>query len=106
MDELQSISTIKQIPSKLFHPYRLLILIDLKLSGVLRFNKIRDDIGLSDGNLAGHLRALEQEGYIKSNTILEKRRLKSCIEITQEGLKVLEDFSEQLKSVMKIISKN
>lgn len=106
MTDLQMVSTIKQIPLKLFNPYRLLILIDLKLNGELRFHKLRDDIGVSDGNLWSHLRALEQEGFVKSKTFLEKRKLKSLITITKEGLQILDEFSEQLKSVIEFLSKN
>jgi DNA-binding HxlR family transcriptional regulator len=97
---------MNQTPSKLFNPYRVWILIDLKFSGKLRFNKLRDDIGLSNGNLSTHLRALEKEGFIKSNTFLDKKKLVSYIIITFEGMKALDEFREQLKNMEKVLSKN
>jgi DNA-binding MarR family transcriptional regulator len=67
---------------------------------------LRDDIGLSNGNLSTHLRALEKEGFIKSNTFLDKKKLVSYIIITFEGMKALDEFREQLKNMEKVLSKN
>jgi DNA-binding MarR family transcriptional regulator len=105
MSGLQTPNGLAHIPQKLFNPYRLWILIYLKMSNEeLRFYKLKQLLELTDGNLASHIRALEQEGYVKSSSELDGRRLKSSIGITPEGQKVLREFSEQMKNVLNVLA--
>ena len=51
---------------------------------------------ITDGNLASHLKVLEQSGYIKVHKEIIDRKIRTSYEITEEGKK---DF-KQLRDVL------
>ena len=91
-------------PTKLFHPYRLLIMNTLKLHGNVEFRQLKHNIPqitdaraqITDGNLAGHLRVLEKSGYIHCHKEVVNRKLRTSYEITTKGRKAF----EQLKTLL------
>jgi DNA-binding HxlR family transcriptional regulator len=108
MNELQLPNiALTHIPNKIFNPYRLAILISLKIAEKqMRFHELRHSLTLSDGNLASHLKTLEQEEYIQITSTLEGKRLKTFIKITPKGEKVLNEFMKIMEIVLKSLSKN
>ncbi len=73
----------------------------------LTFKMIKEELKLSDGNLASHLKKLQNAGYITidkaKNT--QTNKLQTHIKITQQGIedfqtyiKELEQFLEQLQN--------
>lgn len=92
---------ILRIPTKIFHPYRILILKILYLHAGAEFRELRKDLNITDGNLASHLRALEVEGYIKVHKLIVDRKPRTTYVLTREGFEVYRLFREQIASVIK-----
>jgi len=79
---------------------RLAILTALGAHGRLSFNELKALTGATDGNLSTHTGRLETAGYIAAVKGLLGRRSRTTYEITVEGRKALEDYLDQLQSIM------
>jgi DNA-binding transcriptional ArsR family regulator len=66
------------------------------------FNFFRERLNLTDGNLASHLRKLEDAGYIKMRKTFSKRRPRTTYTISKSG-KIA--FIRYVNAIEKIIKK-
>ncbi len=58
----------------------------LKLHGNAEFRQLKNAIpGITDGNLASHLKVLEQSDYIQVHKEIIDRKLRTAYEITEKG---------------------
>jgi len=78
---------------------RLGIMSVLMTNSSMDFIGLREILDVSDGNLASHLRALEEAGYIVSEKRFLNRKPNTTLKITQSGsdsfknhIKALEDL--------------
>jgi len=92
--------SLLEIPVKLFHPHRILVLKILYLHGYADFRQLKYDLQITDGNLASHLRALELEGYIEVNKQIVGRKPRTTYTLTKSGLEAFEQFR---KSILRVI---
>ena len=92
--------SILEVPQKLFHPYRILILKILYSFGYADFRQLKHDLRMTDGNLASHLRALENEGYIKVDKQIINRKPRTTYILTKKGLIAFQQFRTRIVSVM------
>lgn len=89
-------------PTKLFHPYRLLIMQTIMLHGTVEFRQLRHNIPeITDGNLASHLGVLEKLEYVRCHKEVVNRRLRTSYETTEDGRKAYDQLLKSLKKVMK-----
>ena len=65
------------------------------------FNRLKEILAATDGNLASHLRALEKEGYIKMHKQFVGRKPNTSYEVTAPGRKA---FNEHLDALEKILN--
>ena len=94
IDEILKKENFLKLPAQIFHPYRLIILIALRRFGALDFTALRDGIQIkSDGNLANHLRVLEDLELIQYRKEFVDRKPKTVYELTPKG-------KEQFQSLM------
>src|SRR2546426_5059335 len=77
---------ILSMPRKLFHPERILIMKILVRHGQVDFRELKQALDTTEGNLASHLRALEQEGYVSFHKHFEGRRPRTSLEATPAGV--------------------
>jgi len=91
---------ILQIPPKIFHPYRILILKILYLHGDAEFRELKRDLEITDGNLASHLRALEEEGYTEVHKQIIDRKPRTTYVLTKEGLDAFRQFRTRIAKVI------
>lgn len=94
-------ASLLKVPVKLFHPYRILILKILYLHSNADFRQLKHDLQITDGNLASHLRALENEGYIKVYKEIVGRKVRTTYELTKKGLIAFEQFRSCIGKVIK-----
>jgi Bacterial regulatory protein, arsR family. len=64
------------------------------------FNNLKEALGVTDGNLASHLRALEENGLIKSSKQFIGRKPNTSYSATDAGK---QKFSAHLKALEEII---
>ncbi len=89
------------IESLLFNKYRLAIMTLLAKHREMSYKEIRASVPTTDGNLATHLRKLEDAGLVAVEKTFEGRRPKTIYRITPEGEKALEKFLGELEIILK-----
>jgi DNA-binding HxlR family transcriptional regulator len=91
---------ITQFSHVVLHPYRMLIL--KMLSGPpLDFQELKRNLGgISDGNLASHLRTLEDLGYIRYQKMFNERRVRTVYAITEKGF---DEYVRLIAALSKLI---
>ena len=81
---------------------RLGIMSVLAVNNSMDFTGLRDTLAVTDGNLASHLRALEEAGYIRMEKNFINRKPNTSYSITEKGL---ENFSSHLKALEELINR-
>jgi len=80
---------------------RLAIMSLLAASPELSFTEMRDSLGMTDGNLTTHVRALQQEGYISvTKSYKDKRPLTTC-SLTAAGRKAFTAYIDLLEKIVR-----
>ncbi len=82
---------------------RLGIMSALMVNDKLDFNALKELLDLTDGNLASHLKALEEQGYLEVQKQFVGRKPNTTYGATPEGRKA---FGEHLSALEKLISGN
>jgi DNA-binding HxlR family transcriptional regulator len=80
---------------------RLGIMSALAVNDLLDFNSLKEYLGLTDGNLASHLKALEKEEFIGVKKSFVGRKPNTSYLMTKAGRKA---FNEHLKALEKLIT--
>lgn len=81
---------------------RLGIMSVLTVSTSMDFKGLRETLAVTDGNLASHLRALEEGEYITMEKSFINRKPNTNYTITEKGL---ESFKNHLKALEELIKK-
>lgn len=66
----------------------------------ISFPKLQGLLSMTSGNLATHLRKLEEAGYVAVDKVLEGRNPVTYIALTRAGRTAFEDYKEQLRSLL------
>jgi DNA-binding MarR family transcriptional regulator len=80
---------------------RLGIISALAVNESLDFNSLKEYLGVSDGNLASHIKALEKEGFIRVEKSFVERKPNTKYFMTKEGKNA---FEEHLRALEKLIN--
>jgi len=64
------------------------------------FNSLKETLGVTDGNLASHLKALEEKEMIKVNKQFIGRKPNTSYSATEAGIA---DFNQHLKALESLI---
>ena len=80
---------------------RLALLALLAARGSASFSQMRRFLELSDGNLASHLRVLEEANLVRVHKEHLGRRPQSVAELTWEGKRQFKSYLDQLESVIR-----
>jgi DNA-binding MarR family transcriptional regulator len=81
---------------------RLGIMSVLAVNASMDFTSLRDTLAVTDGNLASHLRALEEAGYIRMEKNFINRKPNTSYSITTEGI---DSFTSHLKALEELINR-
>jgi DNA-binding HxlR family transcriptional regulator len=79
---------------------RLGIMSILSVNDSFDFNSLKESLDVSDGNLASHLKALEEKGLIKVNKQFIGRKPNTSYSVTTEGMQL---FKQHLKALEDLI---
>ena len=82
---------------------RLAIMSMLAASAELSFTEMRDALGMTDGNLTTHIKALQQEGYVSVAKSYQNRRPLTTCSLTASGRKA---FTAYINLLEKIVRQN
>jgi DNA-binding MarR family transcriptional regulator len=80
---------------------RLGIMSVLMVNDVVSFINLKELLSLTDGNLATHLRALEEANYIAFKKEFIGRKPSTFYNVTDEGKKAFEEHLNELEKFIK-----
>lgn len=80
---------------------RLGIMSVLMVNDSFSFNSLKETLNVTDGNLASHLKALEDKGLIKANKQFIGRKPNTSYSITGKGINL---FKQHLKALEDLIN--
>jgi len=84
---------------KICNPNRLRLLVTLANecpNGKCPFTELRDAVGLTDGNLASHIRCLKKLGFVETEKTFWNNYPRTFVRITEKGLTELCNYAEWL----------
>jgi DNA-binding MarR family transcriptional regulator len=79
---------------------RLGIMSTLMVNDEINFNDLKQLMNVTDGNLASHIKALEESGFIKVNKGFIGRKTNTTYSATKAGQR---EFKQHLQALEKII---
>lgn len=65
------------------------------------FNNLKETLGVTDGNLASHLKALEENNLIRVNKQFIGRKPNTSYSITENGASLFRDHIKALEDLIK-----
>ena len=80
---------------------RLAIMSMLAASAELSFTELRDALGMTDGNLTTHIKALQQEGYVSVAKSYQNRRPLTTCALTPAGRKAFAEYIDLLEKIVR-----
>ncbi|MEO8766161.1 MAG: transcriptional regulator [Ginsengibacter sp.] len=83
---------------------RLGIMSTLVVNDEINFNDLKQLINVTDGNLASHIRSLEESGYIKVNKGFIGRKTNTTYAVTKTGQKAFQLHLDALEKMIKSIN--
>jgi DNA-binding MarR family transcriptional regulator len=83
---------------------RLGIMSTLMVNDKMNFNDLKELINVTDGNLASHIKSLEDSGYIKVNKGFIGRKTNTTYTITKAGEKAFQQHLNALEKMIKSIN--
>ncbi|MFL9481380.1 winged helix-turn-helix domain-containing protein [Chitinophagaceae bacterium LWZ2-11] len=80
---------------------RLGIMSALMVNEEVNFNELKELIQVTDGNLASHLKGLEENGYVKVQKGFIGRKTNTTYSVTKAGEKAFKQHLEALEQMIK-----
>lgn len=77
----------------------------LMVNAQVSFNELKELINVTDGNLASHLKALEENGYVKVNKGFVGRKTNTTYMVTKAGEKAFRLHLDALEQMIKQMGK-
>lgn len=80
---------------------RLGIMSSLMVNEEVNFNQLKEIVEVTDGNLASHLKTLEENGYIKVQKGFIGRKTNTTYTVTKSGEKAFKSHLDALEQMIK-----
>ncbi len=80
---------------------RLGIMSALMVNDKINFNDLKELIDITDGNLASHVKSLEENGYIKVNKGFIGKKTNTTYGVTKAGEKAFQQHLNALEKMIK-----
>jgi DNA-binding HxlR family transcriptional regulator len=96
---------IEQLQKVFDSRVRLGIMSALMVNDTVSFNELKELIQVTDGNLASHLKALEENGLVKVNKGFVGRKTNTTYSVTKVGERSFRQHLEALELMIKQMGK-
>jgi DNA-binding HxlR family transcriptional regulator len=80
---------------------RLGIMSILMVNDSFDFNSLKESLNVTDGNLASHLKALEDNGFIRVNKQFIGRKPNTRYSVTEKGTSLFKQHLKALEDIIK-----
>ena len=91
----------EQLDKILEHRARLQIMSVLIANASSDFNNLKDMLGVTDGNLASHIKALEKEKYLSVSKTFVDRKPNTKYKITEKGRNAFKKHLDAMEALVK-----
>jgi DNA-binding MarR family transcriptional regulator len=91
----------ENLDKMLEHRIRLQIMSVLITNNAFDFNTLKETLGVTDGNLASHIKALEKEKYLSVQKSFVDRKPNTKYKITERGRSAFKKHLDALEAVVK-----
>jgi DNA-binding MarR family transcriptional regulator len=91
---------LNQLDKAFENKVRLGIMSALMVNDRLDFNYLKELLDVTDGNLASHLKGLEQRGFVDFEKGFDGRKPKTTYHATKEGKKAFAKHIEALEELL------
>ncbi|MCB0505690.1 MAG: transcriptional regulator [Cyclobacteriaceae bacterium] len=92
---------LKDLNKAFENKVRLGIMSALMVNDYLDFNTLKELLDVTDGNLASHLRSLENSGYVTFKKEFLERKPNTRYSVTEEGKKA---FIKHIKAIEQLLN--
>ena len=82
---------------------RLGIMSALMVNNEVSFNELKELIEVTDGNLASHLKTLEEQGFVKVQKGFIGRKTNTTYQVSKAGEKAFNAHLEALEQMIKLL---
>lgn len=96
---------IEQLQKVFDSRIRLGIMSALMVNDAVSFNELKELIQVTDGNLASHLKALEENGLVKVNKGFVGRKTNTTYAVTKAGERSFRQHLEALEQMIRQMGK-
>jgi DNA-binding HxlR family transcriptional regulator len=96
---------IEQLQKVFDSRVRLGVMSALMVNTQVSFNELKELIQVTDGNLASHLKALEENGYVKVNKGFVGRKTNTTYAVTKAGEKAFRLHLDALEQMIRQMGK-
>lgn len=93
-------NVLKDLDKAFENRIRLGIMSALVVNDYMDFNTLKELLGVTDGNLASHLKSLEKSNYITYKKEFFERKTNTCYSATKEGTTA---FKKHLHAIEELI---
>ncbi len=104
-DSLKRLAKLSKRDIILSSPVRLSIMILLYFNKKFKFSSLQKALNLTPGNLASHLKKLNEKGYIRIKKTFIELKPTTIIMITEEGAEKLREVVDELKTILEEFEK-
>ncbi len=94
-------SIITKLNQAFDHRVRLGIMSVLVVSDWVEFTYLKETLGLTDGRLASHIKALEKAEYLEVRKRFIGRKPNTTYRVTGQGRKAFQDHLDALEALLK-----
>ncbi len=94
----------KELDPIIHERIRLYIMVYLLQNEESDFNSLKEFTKTTEGNLASHLKVLEENKYIEIRKTFIGRRPKTFYKLTKKGKEKLSEYLENIKNIIKEIN--
>lgn len=92
---------VNQLNKAFENRVRLGVMSILVVNDKVSYNRLKELLGVTDGNLASHLKALEKKEYIAVEKTFVKRKPHTTYAVTDDGRKAFTIHLDALESLLK-----
>jgi DNA-binding MarR family transcriptional regulator len=92
---------LKDLDKAFENRIRLGIMSALMVNEYVDFNTLKDLLGVTDGNLASHLKSLEKSEYINYKKEFLERKTNTCYAATASGREAFKKHLRAIEQLMK-----
>lgn len=78
----------------------MVVLASLPPADEITFTRLQELLGLTAGNLAAHLRKLEEAGYLGLTKTYDRRTPVTYVRLTKAGRRAFEDYHAALRDLL------